>query len=123
MTDYITHNGELVCEHCMIDPTPEEEICTDNLEMDSPANCSYCNRPIDCTLTDDGIKYVYETIRQDLKQGLNYRSDYRWDHGYYIGLGMHACTRDWAELLLEHNPNKKIKRVAEYYLYHTRNMP
>ena len=116
-------DGELICEDCAVDPSSDEEFYTDSNETDSPCHCSWCHRPIDCTLTDDGIKYVYEAIRESLRRGLNYRSDYRWDRGYYIGMGVHACTRDWAELLLEHNPEKKIKRVAEYYLYHTRNMP
>lgn len=92
-------------------------------ETDSPSHCAYCNRPIDCSLTDDGVKYVYEAIRTDLKRGLNYRSEWRWEHGWYKGMGVHACMRDWAELLLSYNPEKKIKRIAEYYLYHTRNMP
>lgn len=118
---YITPDSELVCEFCGGDSADCEEYSSQ--ETDSPSHCAYCHRPLDCSLTAGGIKYVYETIRQDLKLGLNYRSEWRWDYGWYKGMGVHACTRDWAEMLLNHNPEKKIKRVAEYYLYYTRNIP
>jgi len=108
--------GELVCEVC--DHEGLEEYFSDQ-ETDSPCNCAYCHRPINCVLTQDGIKYVYESVREALKNGLNARSDWRWEYGWYKGLGV----RDHAEQLLEYNLEKKAKRVVEYYLYHTSNMP
>lgn len=116
---YISPDSEIICEVCDHDGCEEYT----SQESDSPCHCAYCHRPIECSLTQDGIKYVYDTIRRDLKQGLNYRSDWRWEHGYYVGMGVHAVTREWAEQLLEHNPEKKIRRVVEYYLYYTENMP
>jgi hypothetical protein len=116
---YISSDSEIICEVC------DHDGCEPytSQETDSPCNCAYCHRPIECELTNDGIKYVYEAIRQALKEGLNTRSDWRWDYGYYDQMGVHASLRDHAEQLLDHNPEKKIKRVVEYYLYHTRNMP
>jgi hypothetical protein len=112
--------GELICEVCDhdgLEEYPEHE------ESDIPCNCSYCHRPINSGLTNDGVKYVYESVRQALSEGLNTRSEFRWTYGYYIGMGVHASLRDHAELLLEHNPDKRMKRVVEYYLYYTKDMP
>jgi len=34
-------------------------------EMDSPAHCAECGRPLQCTLTDYGVEYVKEALQND----------------------------------------------------------
>ena len=46
-------DGEEYCEDCL--PGPGEP---DYGEQDYPAHCCRCHKPLDCTLTKDGVAYV-----------------------------------------------------------------
>lgn len=114
-------DGELVCGHCAKDVT-EDQLAIGG-DGDSPAHCGYCHRPLFDTfgLTSDGAEYVLETVRRDLKAGTR-DSGWRWEIGYYKGLGKPACVRDWAEYLTDnwHGLDKRDERTLELYLHFTR---
>lgn len=83
--------------------------------IDSPANCSHCGRPINCSLTDAGIEYVYEYARRDLRRGwreyakptsLEWNPDW-----YYNGSPACAVTLDWLREILWTDP--KAQRYAD----------
>lgn len=127
MTCYLC-DGELVCEKCAVDVT-DDEIAIPG-ESDSPEHCSYCHVPLfeDFGLTSEGVEYVLESIRDDLRASANEeqlqrRQTWKWEHGYYVGMGFYAVGRDWAEYVLDnhHGLNKRDKRTLELFLYWTRN--
>lgn len=134
MTCYVG-DGELVCEDCAVDMT-DDQIAISG-ESDSPSHCAYCYRPLfdDFGLTDDGLRYVLESVRERLKHGLNGpRSAWRWEHGYYKGMGYHAVTRDWAEYVIDTHgmsdrepardrEGQRMRRTLELYLHFTRGAP
>jgi hypothetical protein len=113
-------DGELVCEKCAVDVTDDERAIGG--ESDSPTHCSYCQEPQFDTfgLTDAGVRHVLETVERDLRKGT--RDDgWRWDHGWYRGLGRAACVRDWCEYVLDnhHRLGKRDDRVLRWFLFVT----
>lgn len=55
--------ADLVCEDCLSDKHNCQPM--DNCEVDSPAHCSICGVPLNCTLTVEGVEYVKESIKND----------------------------------------------------------
>lgn len=118
--DAFVCDGELVCGSCAEGVTDDERAIGG--ESDSPSHCSYCQRPLFDTfeLTSDGVRYVLETVRRDLKAGTK-DNGWRWQYGFYKGLGKPACVRDWVEYLTDnwHGLPKRDERTLELYLHFT----
>ena len=54
-------DADLWCEDCAPDGAEPLDACGSN-ETDSPDHCAGCGVPLECTLTDEGIRYVKKTI-------------------------------------------------------------
>lgn len=119
MTYYVC-NDELVCENCAVDVTDDERAIGGS--SDCPQHCAWCHAPLfdDFGLTAEGIAYVLETVRSDLKEGTK-DDGWRWENGWYKGLGKPAVVRDWAEHVLDncYRLDKRDKRTLELYLHFT----
>ena len=104
-----------VCENCGT-PDPREEV-------DCPQHCDDCGRPLDYSLTADGIEYVLETLRYALENGID-------DHiiplkgtaeedclSYYHGSPHYEITRDWASDLSYYGGlSEEAEATIEQYL-------
>lgn len=110
-------DGELVCEQCAVDD--ERAIGGDS---DSCEHCSYCHRPLFDTfgLTPDGYAALLANVKADLKRGTRTRLDWRWEHGYYIGMNRHASLRDAVEHFRDdYYGDRRAQRILDWYLYLT----
>jgi hypothetical protein len=121
MTAYMG-DGELICEHCAVDMTDDDVVFDEN-GSDSPSHCAYCHSPLldDVGLSAEGVKYVLETVRRDLKAGTS-DTGWRWTHGFYLGMGRNAVCREWAEHVLSafrFSLSKRDRRTLELYLHFT----
>lgn len=97
MNGHYHYNGEEYCENCL--PVSTEEADFDYGEQDSPANCCVCHRPLDYSLTKEGVSYVIEALIDELNSGPE-----QWNqiHDCYKGTYYDGCRhveilRDWAK--------------------------
>jgi hypothetical protein len=126
MDAYIEPEGcEVFCEFC----APEGAVAYDHGggESDCPENCAACHRPLENSLTSDGVEYVMEHIRDELRMPAEYRnaSATHWTDGdYYKGCTLTAVVRDWAEQLRWYDGlSERDERVIEWYLAHSVSVP
>ena len=113
-------DGELVCEQCAVGVT-DDELAIGG-ESDSCEYCSYCHRPLFDTfgLTQVGYAGLVDSVRHELKRGTRTALDWRWEHGYYIGMNRHASLRDAVEHFRDHYYlDRKAQRILDWYLYLT----
>ena len=95
----------------------------DDGEQDTPANCAGCGRPLDYSLTADGVKYVLEYIMGALETGIED------DHiiplkgtaeeemlDYYQGSPHYEIVRDWAKDLQDYSLDRKDACIVQAYL-------
>ena len=89
-------------------------------EADSPLHCSVCHYPLDCTLTDDGIEYVYQALRDELRKGYNeyLKIHSCYDDTYYVNCCHYEILADWAEKL----SFTKYDRFADKFIERTSRM-
>ena len=85
-------DGEEYCEDCL--PGPGEP---DYGEQDYPAHCCRCHKPLDCTLTKDGVAYVIEALQQPLD----------WHY---------AIVRYWAQTLLNYSLSDSDRKIVTDFL-------
>ena len=116
---YRTECNSCGTEHCTCERDREESRCIGG-ESDSPEHCAYCHRPLneDFDLTQDGVLYVLDQIRSDLAKGIR-NPDWRWEHGYYKGLGVDAVQLDWIELWIEpikYTLPKRDQRMVDLFV-------
>lgn len=130
MSQAYAGEGELICEHCYRCSDDckgrecrlkahSDEQCIGG-ESDQPEHCAYCMRPLDGSfaLTAEGVQCVLENVRQHLKDGIG-RPSWRWEHGYYKGLGSDAVLLDQIELWVEpvsYRLNKRDRRTVELFV-------
>lgn len=55
--------ADYICGDCCQNSDNIEPI--NNPEVDSPIHCCLCGIPLECRLTDDGIKYIKEALDGD----------------------------------------------------------
>jgi len=90
-------DGALYCEECA-GPGGEEVF---GGESDSPEHCGDCHRPLDYTLTGDGVAYVLVALQESIDSGREafVLADH-WEEGqYYHGGRMIDVVADWADVL------------------------
>ncbi len=94
-------SGDIFCIDCGND-TDQMTTWVDDGEVDSPIHCTTCNKPLDCTYTEECQKYVLGEII-DVINTLYDANDPRRDTidnaGWYNGLPVIAITLDWAHEL------------------------
>lgn len=69
-------------------------------ECDTPQHCSRCHRPMEHSLTSEGVRYVLEAMREELRKG---RAEYSkvndcYKGTYYEGSRHVEIVRDWARM-------------------------
>ncbi len=85
---------ELLCEFCAPDSWEE----CDGGESDSPQHCS-CGRPLEGSLTSDGITYVLDQAEETARDGYTGTTGIGNGPPYYVGSPMWAVVSEWIDSL------------------------
>lgn len=84
-------------------------------ESDSPQHCDTCGCPLDHTLTDYGVRYVLDQIRDSIEEAIRDGRKATWDrimpkpgtaeetHTYWHGSRHVEIVRGWAEMIRDYN--------------------
>lgn len=107
-------NGALCEEHA-----PDVEGDLDSNETDVPENCQVCGRPCEYTLTDAGVKYVMDHIRETLDAGpeaWNGCTEHAATPSYYRGSRHVEVVRDWADDLRSYALSDDDEWLLKYFL-------
>lgn len=106
-----TKAGEVYCEFHAPHTTEPEAA---HLEADVPQNCSVCGRPLQTSLTRDGIQYVvgYALDALDAWEDQLVLRDREGD--YYTGTPQFSVVKDWIEDIL--NSYVGLARKDEFIL-------
>jgi len=123
--DAFVGDGELLCGHCACEADLGDDSRAIGGLADSPPHCGTCHYPLyeSFGLTDAGVEHVVGTVRADMKRGT--RDDgWRWQGGWYEGLGRQAVTRDWCRLVLDasHRLSRRDELTLQMYLLYTRDI-
>jgi len=114
------YNYEEWCEDCL--PVSPAEADWDDGEQDTPANCSCCGRPLDYTLTTDGVNYVIEQLCIVMSTGIdthiipNMGTAEEECLTYYHGMPHYEIMRDWARDLSNYFLNPEDQEIVGYFL-------
>ena len=92
---------EFYCESCA--PERCAAYSDGGGEADYPQHCCICDEPLENPLTDDGVEYVLDAIRQSLSEPRSERD----------------VVRDWAMQLLDYDLADKKKRIVWHFLERT----
>lgn len=89
-------------------------------ESDSPCNCGSCGKPLEYSLTTDGVAYVLEAVKEHLKSGwrnyLRIHTSCRYPD-YYEHTPAFFVVKDWVEDLscyLMEEEQEKMFRYIEW---------
>jgi hypothetical protein len=95
------YNCDEYCEDCLPVHEDHEEVDYDCGEQDTPANCCVCHKPLEYSLTSDGVKYVLESIRESLNKSEEDRNKVHncYDNTWYENCRHVEIVRDWANNL------------------------
>ncbi len=117
MNEHYHHECEEYCEDCA-----PKDAKPGNGEQDCPINCCNCGRPLDYSLTSDGVEYVISYIIEALENGLD-------NHiipltgtleveslTYYHGSPHYEIVRDWAKDLEAYSLDRKDAVIVQMYL-------
>lgn len=126
-------DGEHYCTDCLPVDVDNEGVFNASGEQDLPAHCSVCGKPLDYSLTYDGVAYVLEHLVDAIRAGLDWRiediataggrswyyngvphctiiADQAKEIEWYGGLGKHeAIVRRFLELFKAGPPAGKTK--------------
>lgn len=86
-------------------------------ESDCPQNCDSCGKPLEYSLTNVGVAYVVEAVRETLELG---RSHYcrvypsHRENDYYEGSPLFRVVADWVEDLRYYNLDEKDARMFRF---------
>lgn len=87
-------------------------------ESDIPQNCDSCHKPLEYSLTNDGIDYVVEHVRDTLRMGREYyckvHPSHDPDNDYYKDSPAFAVVKDWVEDMRYYNLDKRCSRIFRY---------
>lgn len=117
---HFIYDGEPYCDCCLPVRENDPKVYYDDGETDCPANCSDCGRPLDYTLTQTGVKYVLEAMRESLNESREERNKVI-EYGplYYIGSRQCDVIRDWAIDLSQYSLNNADTDFVKHYLSQT----
>lgn len=106
-------NGAYCEEHA-----PDVEGDLNSNECDTPQNCQVCGKPCEYSLTEAGIEYVLDHIREELEAGEAARNKIRDEPGrYYDGSRQVEVVRDWAVDLSQYGGlSKSDSWLIKYFL-------
>ena len=113
------YDADLYCEQCLPVSIHHPGVADGSGEQDSPAHCCGCGRPLDYSLTTEGVAYVIDRIRESLRTREHLSSttiDHDHAPAYYKGSPIYAITRDWAEDLSWYNLSVKDENLVRRYL-------
>ncbi len=105
------YQADIYCDECgqkieasLIKPTEElwdsddyPNSFPDNEESDSPQHCAACLRPIETTLTPDGIKLVLAAVKTEFQNELRWEINDCYKGTYYEDSPHIAIVADWVE--------------------------
>jgi len=125
MTVYIGE-AEWLCEDCGIEAgLSEEDSYPDCGETDCPENCARCHRPLEYSLTGEGVTYVMEHLDHEVaKWNLSpskAMGEWKAVHDCYKGTWYEGSPwivimRDWAEELGNYGLDDADEHVVEMFL-------
>lgn len=118
MSGHYHYDASEYCEQCLPVSENHRDVSLDSGEQDSPANCSVCHRPLDYSLTGDGVQYVLEKIRESIDKGpasWNVVHDC-YKGTYYDGSRHVEIVRDWAKDLSNYFLSEADKKLVERFL-------
>lgn len=108
--DGVYVDGDLYCEGCYRREFKVRDGCARfgeadsplfvDAECDTPQHCSKCHRPMEHSLTSDGVRYVLDAMREELRKG---RAEYSkaldcYQGTYYEGSRHVDIIMDWARM-------------------------
>ncbi|MEO2122444.1 MAG: hypothetical protein ABGY10_03870 [bacterium] len=113
---YIEPEGcEFFCEDCA--PEGAEGYPDGGGEADTPQHCSGCHCPLDNPLTEYGVQYVVEAVKESLAAG-NYTmmcgTPYK--GGWFEGSRHCEIVRGWAEQVQNYNLSDADADTVEKFL-------
>lgn len=108
------------CEDCLPVSTESAEVDYDDGEQDSPANCCACGKPLDYSLTPDGVEYVIDSCLEAMDDWDDHiipmadtaESEMR----YYHGSPHFAIVEDWAKDLSNYSLDRKDRFILDAFL-------
>lgn len=88
-------------------------------EGDTPEQCSQCHRPLDTTLTSEGVEYVIE----HLVEILTTKTDEEWlavhevyQGTWYQGKPWCSIANDWAAKIADYGLSTLQRRILEMFI-------
>ncbi len=88
--------ADTYCELCA--PEESQEVFGGR-ECDAPEHCSICHRPLEYSLTPDGVWYVIEAVLEALENGLDATVYSCYEGTYYEDSPHFAIVEDWVKHL------------------------
>lgn len=67
MFDHWIYDADSWCEFCLPVPADSPEVADGSGEQDTPAHCSQCRRPLEHSLTSDGVGYAVGALLSYLR--------------------------------------------------------
>lgn len=133
--------ADIICDRCRakVDvpkPTYAEPFDNDDYpsyledagECDSPFHCGDCGEPLDYSLTEQGVKYVLESVRESLEEATTHGRSGTWDRimpakgtgeeslTYWHGSRHVEIVRQWAEDVSNYNLEPDEKAIVDLFL-------
>jgi hypothetical protein len=118
MSGHYHYECDEYCENCLPVASDSPEVCSDGGEQDTPANCCVCHRPLDYSLTSEGVQYVLEYIRESLAAGPDEWNKVHdcYKGTYYEGSRHVEIVRDWAADLQNYSLDERDKKLVDFFL-------
>lgn len=116
MSGHYHYNCEEYCDDCLPVATDHPDVDLDSGDQDSPAHCCKCHRPLDYTLTNDGVNYVIENLLKEIDSEDRDTVYPCYEGTYYTGSRHCEITRDWAKHLKDHYLSQKDREIVETFL-------
>ena len=91
------YDGQEYCEDCLPVSPNYPGVDLDTGDQDTPAHCFSCLRPLDYSLTTEGVQYVLGEIQGSLEHGPDATVYDCYKGTWYEGSPHHAILRDWVE--------------------------
>ena len=109
------------CVDCLPAEAPHADVDLDSGEQDTPANCCACGKPLDYTLTAEGVQYVVEAILDNLENGIDEHiipaaGTAEYELTYYHGSPHFAVVEAWAENLRDYALSRKDRYLVNEFL-------
>jgi hypothetical protein len=115
------YNCDEYCEDCLPVSENNPEVDYDAGEQDSPGNCCQCHKPLEYTLTSEGVRYVLEYITESLYSPPEKRNLVHdcYNGTWYEGSRHVEIVRDWAKDLLNYSLNDADRILVDRFLEET----